>query len=46
MIGGIVERLQREWSLLLPSWLVSQLVRVGVAVGGGRARLFYIKEGR
>ena len=46
MIGGVVERLRREWSLLLSRRLVSRLIKVRVAVGGDRAGVFWIKEGR
>ena len=44
IVGGVVERLQSEWSLLLSRWLVTWLIKVLVAVGGDRARIFCIEE--
>ena len=46
MIGVVVERLRREWSLLLSRRLVSRLIKVRVAVGGDRAGVVCIEEGR
>ena len=46
IIGGVVERLRRELSLLLSRRLVSQLIKVRVAVWGDRAGVFCIEKGR
>ena len=40
-----MDRLQREWSLLLLRQLVSRLIKVRMAVGGDRARVFCIEKG-
>ena len=45
IIGGTVERLCREQSLLVLRLLVLWLIRSRVAVGDNRAGVFYIGEG-